>query len=70
MVGGVIAHEPFAMSAVLASVDQLTAEPAPADPLFAEGYKQWKDAHGGWFTISVAQSIEAMRQTLQQSRAH
>ncbi|MBI1359384.1 MAG: hypothetical protein GC155_03775 [Alphaproteobacteria bacterium] len=69
LIGGVIGHEPFEQQAFLASIDKLTAEPRPADPLFAEGYKQWHDAHGGVYTISVAQSIELMRQTVQKSHA-
>lgn len=68
--GGVtqIAHIPFDKTALAASVDRLLATGVSPDPRFESGYKQWQDAKGGIFTISVEKAIEIMFQTVNQRR--
>lgn len=69
--GGVtqIAHIPFDEAALAASVDKLLATGVPPAPSFESGYKQWRDAKGGIYTISVEKAIEIMFQTINQNRA-
>lgn len=64
--GGVtqIAHIPFDKTALTASVDRLIATGVSPTPSFESGYKQWQDAKGGIFTISVEKAIELMFQTI------
>jgi hypothetical protein len=64
--GGVtqIAHIPFDESVLAASVDQLFATGVSPAASFKIGYKQWKDAKGGIFTISVEKAIRTMFQTV------
>lgn len=64
--GGVtqIAHIPFDKIALAASVDQLLATGVSPAASFESGYKQWQDAKGGIFTISVEKAIELMFQTV------
>ena len=66
--GGVtqIAHAPFDKAALAASVDQLVATGVSAAPAFESGYKQWQDAKGGVFTISVEKAIEIVFQSINQ----
>lgn len=52
-----IDHIPFEESALAASVDKLLATGVAPPPNFEGGYKQWKEAKGGIFTIPVAQVI-------------
>jgi hypothetical protein len=59
-----IGHAPFESSALAASVDRLLATGISPAPAFESGYKQWHDAKGGIFTISVEKAIEAMFQTI------
>jgi len=62
--GGVteIAHIPFDQAALAASVDQLLATRVSPSPSFEVGYKQWQDAKGGVFSISVEKAIEVTLQ--------
>ena len=64
--GGVteIAHIPFDKAALTASVDKLFAIGVAPSSNFESGYKQWQDAKGGIFTISVEKAIELMFQTI------
>lgn len=55
---------PFERAALAASVDRLIGTGAAPDPEFENGYRQWKDAEGGVFTIGVPEAIEAALQTL------
>ena len=55
----VIGHMPVAESALEASVVELVEENAPL-PDFEAGYRQWKNARGGFWTMPVAQCVEAM----------
>jgi hypothetical protein len=59
-----IGHMPFEESALAASVDRLLATGASPASSFESGYKQWHDAMGGIFTVSVAKAIEIMLQTI------
>jgi hypothetical protein len=56
-VPGVIAHMPFSRQALEASLSTLTDEVAPADVDIGDGYRNWKEAEGGIFTIPVAQAV-------------
>jgi hypothetical protein len=57
-----IGHMPFARSAVQSSVDRLVRGDAKPAADFEAGYKQWKEAKGGIFTISVAEAIKLVLQ--------
>jgi hypothetical protein len=59
-----IAHIPFDKLVLAASVDQLLATDVAPAPSFESGYKQWQDAKGGIFTISVEKAIQIMFQTV------
>ena len=60
-----IAHMPFSEGAISKSVLKLAKDNA-ALPNFEEGYKEWRQAKGGIFTITVAEAIDAMEQVLNQ----
>jgi hypothetical protein len=59
-----IGHMPFEESTLAASVDRLLATGASPVSGFESGYKNWQDAKGGIFTISVEKAIEFTFQTL------
>jgi|JI8StandDraft_1071087.scaffolds.fasta_scaffold07488_9 hypothetical protein len=54
---GVIAHMPFDRQALEASLETLTTETPRTDLQFESGYRQWKRARGGIFTISLMEAI-------------
>jgi hypothetical protein len=60
----VISHMPFDKAALAGSVDKLLATGVSPDPGFEGGYKQWRDAKGGIFTISVEKAIELAFQAI------
>jgi hypothetical protein len=68
--GGVtqIAHIPFDKAALAASVDRLLATGVLPVSSFDSGYKQWQDAKGGIFTVSVEKVIQIMFQTVNQKQ--
>ena len=47
------AHMPFEELALANSVDTLVSTNGQTAPEFEAGYENWKEAHGGAFTISV-----------------
>ena len=59
-----IAHMPFDEVALAASVDSLVATGVPPSSQFESGYKQWQDAKGGVFTISVEKAIQIVFETI------
>jgi hypothetical protein len=59
-----IGHMPFEESALAASVDRLISTGASPPPSFESGYKQWQEAKGGIFTISVEEAIKIVFQTI------
>ena len=61
----VIGHMPVAEAALESSVTQLVAEDA-ALPGFEEGYAQWKEAKGGFWTLPVAECVAAMESAINQ----
>lgn len=64
--GGVsrsIAHMPFALEAFESSVTELD-EIRDVLPKYREGYETWREAEGGCFTVSIAEAVELMEQTL------
>jgi hypothetical protein len=60
----VIGHMPFEQSALAASVDRLLATSVSPPPSFEAGYKNWQDAKGGIFTVSVEKAIEFTLQAI------
>lgn len=52
-----IGHMPFEQSAFAASVSQLLATDVPLPAIFEEGYRDWRQAKGGIYTISVAKAV-------------
>lgn len=57
---GEIAHMPFDREALEASLGTLTSEAARTDLPFEGGYRQWKRAKGGIFTLSVTDAVGAV----------
>ena len=57
-------HMPFSRAAVERSVTTLVHD-SVALPAYEEGYKQWKNARGGVFTISVREAIDFAERALQ-----
>jgi hypothetical protein len=53
-----IGHLPFEQSAFAASVDRLLATGIAPASSFESGYKQWQDAKGGIFTVTIQEAIE------------
>ncbi len=64
----VIGHMPFEESALAASVDRLLGTGASPPSSFENGYKNWQDAMGGVFTISVEKAIEFTFQAITRRR--
>jgi hypothetical protein len=63
-----IEHIPFDKVALLASTDRLLAVHVSLSPNFEIGYKQWQEAKGGIFTISVPSAISLMFQSVNRVR--
>jgi hypothetical protein len=63
-----IGHMPFEESALAASVDRLISTGASPPPSFQSGYKQWQEAKGGIFTITVEEAIKIVFQTINQQQ--
>jgi hypothetical protein len=61
-----IGHIPFQEAALAASLGQLLGTDAAVDPFFKEGLRQWREAEGGYFTISVAEAIDLVFVTIDQ----
>jgi hypothetical protein len=59
-----MAHAPFDKPALVASLDQLLATGVTLPSAFEQGYQTWKSANGGVFTLSVAQVIALVLQSL------
>ena len=58
-----IAHMPIAESSFRQSITELRGVAQP-DPDFEDGYRQWVEASGGVFGITVAEAISAVEATL------
>jgi hypothetical protein len=58
---GMIRHVPLALEALERSVTELVGTTGELPP-FQEGYAEWERAKGGWFTVSVAEVVELVRQ--------
>jgi len=56
-------HMPFSRTAVERSVTKLLHD-SVALPPYQEGYDQWKNAHGGVFTISVREALDFTERAL------
>jgi hypothetical protein len=59
-----MSHLPISRDALTASVDSIVSDAAPSDLEFEEGYGVWSQNHGGVFTITVAEILDAVLQTL------
>jgi hypothetical protein len=59
-----VGHVPFERSALAASVDRLLATGVSPPASFDTGYREWQSAKGGIFTISVAEAIDIVFETL------
>jgi len=62
---GEISHLPFEHDALAASLDRLVETGRLPNPELQAGYEQWKLANGGLFTISAAETIRVVFETLQ-----
>lgn len=56
-------HLPISSIALSRSVDQLAHESLPEALDLEPGYQQWREAHGGVFTITVAEIVDVILQT-------
>lgn len=53
-----IGHAPFAEDMLRASCHTRTAARAPLSFGFEEGYRTWRKAKGGWFTVRVEEAVD------------
>ena len=60
----VAGHLPIAAEALRASVDRLVDDDAPADLNFEQGYRAWREANGGVFTITVPEIVDVLVQSI------
>ena len=65
----VAGHLPITKTALRASVAAQVSEEAPADLGFEDGYRTWRDAHGGVFTISVSEIVDVIFATVREGQA-
>lgn len=63
-----IGHSPFSKAALANSLDELVATGVPPAAHFGDGYAQWEAAHGGVYTVSVAEAIDLVLVTVGQGR--
>lgn len=61
-----IGHMPLSEAALDKSVTTLLKEHVPV-PAYEDGYRQWKENHGGVFSITVAEAIPGMEIALNQT---
>ena len=59
--------KPFDQAALAASVDQLVAVNVATAREFEAGYRDWQEAKGGVFTISVSQALDAAFAAMRQA---
>jgi len=59
-----VGHAPIEEGALARSVTKLRAAKKKLPP-FEEGYDQWKTAHGGIFTITVAEALATVETSLE-----
>jgi len=60
---GIIGHAPMALEALQGSVTELVGSTHELPP-FEEGYAEWEKARAGWWTVSVAEVVELVRQAI------
>jgi hypothetical protein len=53
----ILGHIPFDEPALVDSLDQLLETGHPLPPVFEQGYRQWREARSGAFTLPVDQVI-------------
>lgn len=56
-------HLPISSAALSRSVDQIAHEAPPAQFDLEPGYRQWRQANGGVFTITVAEIVDVIMRT-------
>lgn len=66
-VGDRIAHMPLTPGALQKSNLKLLREDAPL-PDFQDGYRQWQNAQGGAFDLTVAEAVAGTERVINQSR--
>ena len=59
-----VGHMPFVRSALEKSITELLHDSVDL-PDYEEGYRQWKDAHGGAYTITVREVLDVIERQLQ-----
>lgn len=59
----VAGHLPVRADSLARSVDHVVDEPPPEGLRFEEGYQTWRNAHGGVFTITVSEIVDAIFQS-------
>jgi hypothetical protein len=57
-------HLPISSTALARSVDQLVRDVPPEHLDFEPGYRHWREANGGVFTITVAEIVDVILQTV------
>ena len=65
---GVLPHEPVSQATLDASVTEQRPDPGTF-PSADEGITEWRAAHGGVFTITIAQTLDMMDRTLTERTA-
>ena len=61
--GGTVQHAPFSKASLDASVTKLSTSKA-AFPDISGGIAEWRQARGGIFTVSVADAVSFVEQTM------
>ena len=56
-------HMPFSEDAVRRSVNGLERSDASVTATFRSGYKEWKSANGGVFTITIPEAVAYVKDT-------
>ncbi len=64
----VLAHLPIEAKALEKSCPSLAAAQAPLAAQFEEGYRQWREAQGGVFSIGIDQIYDVIVQSLGEER--
>ncbi len=58
-------HLPVAAASLRASIDRIVDEAAPPELDFEQGYRTWREANGGAFTLTVPEIVDVLVQSIQ-----
>ncbi len=61
----IASHLPITSTALRNSVAHRVDDNPPTDLQFEEGYRTWREAEGGVFTLTVPEIIDAIHQTVE-----